>query len=226
MQYDWQRTRKLQNRMVQSRLMLTALVGLQTLQSAALALFFRGAIDEIEFGMLVYQALFWILLVGMLVLPEPPARYGLDFDRMGSDLKRAWPWAATAFVLALGLRLLLAYGADVRALQFIPGFNVASSMHALLYPIAAFLQEAVLRVFFQSYLIGLLGKDRRAKGAALAICSLVFAQFYIIFGFTAFALAFVLSLIPGLYFERTRMAFGTALVHTAIAAGMLGFSVL
>lgn len=217
---------ELERRLARFRFLAAALVFAQAIHSAALLLFFGDRLSLLSYSLVVYGFLLVIVLAGWRALPEPLRYYGLDRRRILPDLKISWFWAAIALLLALAGRVVL-IRAGVEPVQFdwSPRAVQLSILNNLvIYPLTAFLQELVVRGFFQNFFVSLFGGSRTGRGLAIAAASLVFAQFHLAYGFSVFFLAFAMSLGLGALFERTRSVFGPALVHTMIGAGMLTFS--
>jgi len=167
--------------------------------------------------------IFTSLIIGFFVLPYHPKHYGFNLNRLKENLIFGIIIGIVLFCGAISFRI---YMVSKGALEFKFDTDIARFLRDLLYyPINSLAQEALFRGSMQSFFIAVLEKAKTNKLLSIMIPSLIFAQFHILYGgILVFLGAFVLSMLLGLFYERTRSLVGVTIIHFFAGAGLFFFS--
>ena len=162
---------------------------------------------------------FFIVLIGIIVLPYHPSHYGINLNNLKFNLTVCLGLG----ILGLILTLLIRYFLFIKAGNSDFDFDFSFRFFYLIYPLTAIMQEIIIKGFFQSYFVAAFEGLRYKRLFAILLSSLVFAQLHLIFGFAFVALTFLYSILTGFLYEKTRSIVGISIIHFLIGAGFIYF---
>ena len=211
----------LKNRLKAALFIIFALIGTLTINLVITVLYLNNIISFNTYLSVQHFYFFVILVLGIFFFPYHPMNYGFNLNKLKYNLKIGLLFGGFGFLLSVIIRYFLVKNGKT---DF--SFHLNFDYSYLTYPIVVITQEALIKGYFQSFLITVFDNLKGSKWYAIIIVSIIFAQMHILFGPCVTIIGFLFSVFTGWFYEKTRSLVGVVIIHYLSGVGLLYFIVL
>lgn len=202
-----------ENRLKKTIFFMLSLILILFLTMTLLSLYIQKVIALNVVYYIYYLVFFLMIIAGIFILPYHPKTYGLNFHRFFFNFKTGLVIGLISFIAIIIIRLLVTrFG--FKQLAFDTSIFLPSALHYIfVYPIIAFVQETVIKGFFQSYFFALFDSFKHKTFMAVFLSSFLFAIFHIFFGMLIAFFSFLYAISTGFLYEKSRSIISVLIIH-------------